>query len=105
MNPNLQTFLQENPALQTQVTDLQTKVEKGSISKQEAQKQTLELFQKTEFSQDLKDQILAEQENNVLLHPVFTSVDKPFAQPGHHIIILKGNLAVLKKTKPLTSTN
>lgn len=93
MNQNLQTFLQQNSELENQVKSLQEKLKKGSLSKDEASQQVLELLQKTELSQDLKDKILAQQENNILLHPVFTSTNKPFARPGHHIIILKGNLA------------
>jgi dihydroxy-acid dehydratase len=93
MNGILQLFLEQNPDLQNKVKSLQADVKSNKISVEKAQQEVLELFKKTELSQDLKDKILADQENNPFLHPVFTSVDKPFAAPGHHIIILKGNLA------------
>lgn len=93
MNPNLQFFLEKNPDLKTQVENLQTQLREGLVTNSEAKQKILNLFKTADFNQELKNKILAEQENNFLLHPVFSSVSKPFAQPGHHIIILKGNLA------------
>ena len=89
----VQTFLSKNPALKSQIEEIKKEFSNNQIDKKTAETKILELLQKVELDQETKNQILSQQKNNPLLHPVFTFVDKSFASPGHHIIILKGNLA------------
>jgi dihydroxy-acid dehydratase len=93
MNQLLTKYLTQNPELETKVNQIQSDFKADKLDSSEASKMLLDLFNEYEINAELKDEIIKTAEPDANIHPVITTTDEAFAEPGHHIIILKGNLS------------
>jgi dihydroxy-acid dehydratase len=89
----LKEFLTENTNLKIEIENILNQKNNHQITSLEAQNQIESLVLESQISKDLENKILENAKQNIFLQPVIKTTLEPFAKPGKHIVILKGNLA------------
>jgi dihydroxy-acid dehydratase len=93
MTPSVNLLFESRPDLKDQVDQLTLQKNNKEITEAEFTQQVEQIIHSADLTEDLQQKILEQTPNNTCLHPVITSVDKPFYEPGKHILILRGNLS------------
>jgi dihydroxy-acid dehydratase len=88
-----QTFLQNNPELKEHVEAILLSKSKFEITEKESQEQISNLILSAEIDQKTENAIFNEAHQDRFLQPVLYLAEKPYSEPGKHLIIMRGNLA------------